>query len=237
MKYSMIAVVGVGLLVASALADDKDAPKGAPDLKGAADLKDTKSKASYAMGLLIGRDLKKQGADLDPDLVARGLRDAAAGKPQLSEAEIRQAFVALQEEIAANRNKGQADYVKNQKAYLEANKKKEAVKTTESGLQYKVLKEGTGKSPAATDTVKVHYKGTLIDGTQFDSSYDRGQPAEFPVNRVIAGWTEGLQLMKVGSKYQFVIPADLGYGAGQAPGGAIPPNSTLVFEVELLGVQ
>ena len=122
-------------------------------------------------------------------------------------------------------------------AFLAENAKKEGVKTTASGLQYKVLKEGTGKSPKDTDTVQVHYKGTLLDGTEFDSSIKRGQPAEFPLNRVIPGWTEGVQLMKEGAKYQFTIPSKLAYGERGTPGGPIPPNSTLVFEVELLSIK
>jgi FKBP-type peptidyl-prolyl cis-trans isomerase len=122
-------------------------------------------------------------------------------------------------------------------AFLKDNAKKEGVKTTASGLQYKVLKEGTGKAPKATDNVKVHYKGTLLDGTEFDSSYKRGEPATFPLNRVIPGWTEGVQLMKEGAKYQFTIPSKLAYGERGTPGGPIPPNATLIFEVELIAVQ
>ena len=122
-------------------------------------------------------------------------------------------------------------------AFLKENSSKEGVKTTASGLQYKVLKEGTGKSPQATDTVEVHYKGTLLDGTEFDSSYKRGETAKFPLNRVIPGWTEGVQLMKVGAKYQFTIPSKLAYGERGTPGGPIPPNSTLIFEVELIAVK
>ena len=122
-------------------------------------------------------------------------------------------------------------------AFLKENAKKEGVKTTASGLQYKVLKEGDGKTPKATDTVSVHYKGTLLDGTEFDSSYKRGEPAEFPLNRVIPGWTEGVQLMKEGAKYQFTIPSKIAYGERGTPGGPIPPNAALIFEVELIKVK
>jgi len=127
-------------------------------------------------------------------------------------------------------------YANPQLDYLKANAQKEGVQSTNTGLQYKVVRPGTGKSPSATDQVEVHYKGTLIDGTQFDSSYDRGQPAQFPLNRVIPGWTEGLQLMKEGAKYEFVIPSNLGYGT-MGSGSTIPPGATLIFEVELLKVQ
>ncbi len=122
-------------------------------------------------------------------------------------------------------------------AYLAANKKKEGVKVTASGLQYEVLKAGSGKQPKATDTVVVHYRGTLIDGTEFDSSYKRGEPIDFPLNRVIPGWTEGVQLMQEGAKYRFVIPSGLAYGPRGTPGGPIGPDATLIFEVELLKVQ
>ena len=202
-----------------------------------AQLKDSKEKASYAIGLNIGRNFKKQNVDLNTDALMLGLKDALSGKkPALSETEERDAMNNLQKE-AMEKQKVMAD--KNAaegKKFLEDNKKKEGVKATASGLQYKVLKEGNGPQPKAVDTVTVDYKGTLIDGTEFDSSYKRGQPATFPLNGVIKGWTEGLQLMKTGGKYQFFIPADLAYGQRQM-GPDIPPNSTLIFEVELKSVQ
>lgn len=205
--------------------------------QSAAQLKDSKDKASYAIGLNIGRNFKKQNVDLNPDALVIGLKDALSGKkPALSETEERDAMNNLQKE-AMEKQKAMAD--KNAaegKKFLEENKKKDGVKTTASGLQYKVMKEGTGAQPKAVDTVTVDYKGTLIDGTEFDSSYKRGQPATFPLNGVIKGWTEGLQLMKTGGKYQFFIPADLAYGQRQM-GPDIPPNSTLIFEVELKSVE
>jgi FKBP-type peptidyl-prolyl cis-trans isomerase FkpA len=158
----------------------------------------------------------------------QGIEDAVKGAdPKLSDEEIQAAFETLGKEIAANNKKSGEDYAAK-------NAKREGVTTTKSGLQYEVLKEGTGKSPKATDVVSVHYLGTLIDGTKFDSSYDRKMPAEFQLNMVIAGWTEGVQLMKEGAKYKFVIPSELAYGEAGRPG--IPANSTLVFEVELISV-
>jgi FKBP-type peptidyl-prolyl cis-trans isomerase FklB len=165
------------------------------------------------------------------------VKDALSGKkPALSEAEERDVMMSFQKEVT-EKQKVMADKsaAEGQK-FLADNKKKEGVKTTPSGLQYKVVKEGTGPQPKAADTVTVDYRGTLIDGTEFDSSYKRGQAATFPLGGVIKGWTEGLQLMKVGSKYQFVIPADLAYGA-RAMGPDIAPNSTLIFEVELKEIQ
>jgi FKBP-type peptidyl-prolyl cis-trans isomerase len=162
------------------------------------------------------------------------MKDAAANTPALSDQEMQDAMMSLQKEM---QNKAAELGVKSKKEgedFLAANKSKEGVKTTASGLQYKVLKEGKGPKPKSTDTVKVHYRGTLLDGTEFDSSYKRGEPVEFPLDQVIKGWTEGLQLMPAGSKYQFWIPANLAYGE---PGNrGIPPNSTLIFEVELLEI-
>ena len=198
-------------------------------------------KVSYALGIGIGRQLSQMGAaDLNIDDFAQAIKDVIAGDLKLGDAEaqqIVQEFFAKQEEKqkAEAAEKGKAAKQDGEK-FLAENGKKEGVITTASGLQYLVLREGTGQNPKATDTVECHYEGTLIDGTKFDSSYDRGQTATFPLNQVIAGWTEGLQLMKEGGKYRFFIPYELGYGERGA-GASIPPFSTLVFDVELVSVK
>jgi peptidyl-prolyl cis-trans isomerase len=198
-------------------------------------------KVSYALGIGIGRQLSQMGAaDLNIDDFAQAIKDVIAGDLKLGDAEaqqIVQEFFAKQEEKqkAVAAEKGKAAKQDGEK-FLAENGKKEGVITTASGLQYQVLREGNGQSPKATDTVECHYEGTLIDGTKFDSSYDRGQTATFPLNQVIAGWTEGLQLMKEGGKYRFFIPYELGYGERGA-GASIPPFSTLVFDVELVSVK
>lgn len=198
-------------------------------------------KVSYALGIGIGRQLSQMGAaDLSIDDFAQAIKDVIAGDLKLGDAEaqqIVQEFFAKQEEKqkAEAAEKGKAAKQDGEK-FLAENGKKEGVVTTASGLQYQVLREGNGQSPKATDTVECHYEGTLIDGTKFDSSYDRGQTATFPLNQVIAGWTEGLQLMKEGGKYRFFIPYELGYGERGA-GASIPPFSTLVFDVELVSVK
>ena len=198
-------------------------------------------KVSYALGIGIGRQLSQMGAaDLNIDDFAQAIKDVIAGDLKLGDAEaqqIVQEFFAKQEEKqkAEAAEKGKAAKQEGEK-FLAENGKKEGVITTASGLQYQVLREGNGQSPKATDTVECHYEGTLIDGTKFDSSYDRGQTATFPLNQVIAGWTEGLQLMKEGGKYRFFIPYELGYGERGA-GASIPPFSALVFDVELVSVK
>lgn len=198
-------------------------------------------KVSYALGIGIGRQLSQMGAaDLNIDDFAQAIKDVIAGDLKLGDAEaqqIVQEFFAKQEEKqkAVAAEKGKAAKQDGEK-FLAENGKKEGVITTASGLQYQVLREGNGQSPKATDTVECHYEGTLIDGTKFDSSYDCGQTATFPLNQVIAGWTEGLQLMKEGGKYRFFIPYELGYGERGA-GASIPPFSTLVFDVELVSVK
>ena len=204
-------------------------------------LKSQKDKTSYAMGMNIGTGLRKQAIDIDPAIVARGLRDSFSnGKTLLSEEEVHNILTQLQNDIRKKQQElaqvaGEANK-KQGVAFLEANKTKEGVVTLPSGLQYKVLQAGTGPKPAATDTVVCNYRGTLLDNTEFDSSYKRGQPATFPVSGVIKGWTEALQLMPVGSKWQLFIPADLAYG-DRGAGGQIGPGSTLIFEVELLSIQ
>jgi len=200
-----------------------------------------KDKLSYAIGLNIGRSLQKDDIAIDPEIVAQGFKDAlAGGKTLLTDEEAKAAIVALQADLrkkqeetmkaAGDVNKKQGD------AFLAANKAKEGVVTLPSGLQYKIVTPGTGPKPAATDTVVCNYRGTLIDGTEFDSSYKRGQPATFPVGQVIPGWTEALQLMPVGSKWQLFIPPDLAYGE-RSPSPVIGVNSTLIFDIELLSIQ
>ena len=204
-------------------------------------LKTQKDKTSYAMGMNIGTGLRKQQIDIDPAIFARGVKDSFSnGKTLLSEEEERNLLTQLQTEVRKKQQElaqlAGAENKKQGMAFLEANKTKEGVVALPSGLQYKVLQEGTGPKPAATDTVVCNYRGTLLDNTEFDSSYKRGQPATFPVSGVIKGWTEALQLMPVGSKWQLFVPAELAYGERGA-GGQIGPNSTLVFEVELLSIQ
>jgi FKBP-type peptidyl-prolyl cis-trans isomerase FklB len=208
------------LLIAPALAaQEKVGEKPSP-------FKTKKQEASYALGLQIGENLKAAGFKLDLALLAQGLADVLedGGKPKLEPERAQAVIREYHRELTMQAGE----------AFLAENKKKEGVKTLESGLQYKVLKAGTGASPQADDRVTVHYSGTLTDGTKFDSSYDRGRPATLAVNGVIKGWTEALQKMKVGDKWQLVVPAELAYGeTGQGP---IPPHSVLVFEVELLSI-
>ena len=199
-------------------------------------LKDQKDKVSYSIGMQIGFNLARQKVDINPDVLSAGIKDSLAGKPQLTPDQVKDVMAQFEKDMEQKQKqlgeKNKTDGTK----FIEENKKKPGVKTTASGLQYKVEKEGTGPQPKATDTVTVNYRGTLIDGTEFDSSYKRGQPATFPVGGVIKGWTEALQLMKQGSKYQLFIPSNLAYGE-RAMGADIGPNSTLIFEVELQEVK
>lgn len=198
-------------------------------------------KVSYALGLGIGRQLSQMGADsLNIDDFAQAIKDILAGKePAVSDAEAQTLVKDFFEKQEAKQRAAAAEKFKDTKEkgekYLAENAKKEGVVTLPSGLQYEVIKEGNGRKPKATDKVKCHYEGMLIDGTLFDSSIQRGEPATFPLNGVIAGWTEGLQLMQEGAKYRFFIPYQLGYGEHGA-GASIPPFAALVFDVELIEV-
>jgi len=215
----------------------------APAAKASSTLapKTQKEKASYAVGLNIGKGLRRDAVDIDPNMLLRGIKDAMAGaKPLLTDDEAKTALTALQNDVrqkhdammqqTGETNKKEGD------AFLAANKAKPGVVTLPSGLQYKILKQGTGPKPSATDTVVCNYRGTLLDNTEFDSSAKHGGPATFEVGRVIKGWTEALQMMPVGSKWQLFIPSDLAYGPRGA-GTDIGPNATLIFDVELVSIK
>ncbi len=236
---SLTAGAVVMTLTMSANAAEEAAATPAPSLESEI------SKESYAVGANIGRSIAEPGIELDMDAFLAGFK-AAYAKQELamSMEEIQAAMMSLQGKAQSAAEKKQAEVNKEMEAagvtakaegeaYLAENAKKEGVKVTESGLQYKVITEGTGAVPTAADTVKVHYTGTFTNGKEFDSSVDRGEPAMFGVTQVIKGWTEALQMMKVGSKWQLAIPADLAYGPGR---GAIPPNSVLLFDVELIEI-
>ena len=201
--------------------------------------KDEKAKVSYAIGMTMGHNLQRQGVEVDGDLVARGIKDMLSGSPLLTPEQAQETMMAFQKEFAADQQKKREESALKDKAvgdaFLATNKNNPGVVTLPDGLQYKVITNGTGAIPEAADTVTVNYRGTLLDGTEFDSSFKRGQPAKFPVNGVIRGWTEALQKMKVGSRWQLFIPPDLAYGEQSPPG--IPPNSVLIFEIDLLSTQ
>ncbi|MEL0457389.1 FKBP-type peptidyl-prolyl cis-trans isomerase [Flavobacteriaceae bacterium SZ-1-7] len=205
-------------------------------------LKTELDSVSYAIGLDVANNVKRSFDEFDNDLFIQGfINGSDSTNLQIDQAKAQQLVRAYfqkkqQEEMAKRKEEGEKNKAEGEK-FLAENKTKDGVQTTESGLQYIVLKEGTGAQPTATSKVKVHYHGTLLDGTVFDSSVDRGEPTEFGVNQVIKGWTEGLQLMKEGAKYKFFIPQDLAYGANPRPGGVIKPYATLVFDVELLEVK
>jgi len=237
----------VGAVIAAQVAKKPSAEAEAPvaSTQAAVSLDTQEQKASYVIGANIGGQLSGQGIDFDRPALMAGLEDALTGaEPRLSEEESHdtiQSIIADQQARAAERQAAAeteraAQSEKNKAegaAFLAANKDKEGVVTTDSGLQYKVIVEGTGATPTADDIVQVHYRGTLIDGTEFDSSYERGEPAQFPVTGVIPGWTEALQLMHEGAKWELYIPADLAYGSRGA-GSVIGPDAVLIFEVELL---
>ncbi len=199
-------------------------------------LKDQKDKVSYSIGMNIGFNLSRQKVDINSDILAAGIKDAIAGKPQLTPDQVKDIMAQFEKDMEQKQKQAGEKNKTDGAKFLDENKKKPGVKTTASGLEYKAIKEGTGAQPKGSDTVTVNYRGTLIDGTEFDSSYKRGQPATFPLNGVIKGWTEALQLMKVGSKYQVVVPSNLAYGE-RSVSPEIGPNATLIFEVELLDVK
>ena len=229
MKFRCIAVVGIIFLASQVSAQESQT------------LKSQKEKISYIIGMDIGSNFKKQSVEIDPDALARGLKDALSGaKPQLTDQEAREIMASFEKEMRAKQEEirktaGEKNKIEGEK-FLAENKSKEGVQTLPSGLQYKVITPGKGKKPQLTDTVIAHYRGTLVDGTEFDSSYRRGQPASFPVSGVIRGWTEALQLMEEGAKWQLFIPPNLAYG-DRGAGQAIGPNAVLVFDVELISIQ
>ncbi|MDO6720349.1 FKBP-type peptidyl-prolyl cis-trans isomerase [Psychrosphaera sp. 1_MG-2023] len=229
LKLSLIAA-SIGLMSACGSAEQANTP---------AKLDSDADKQSYALGASMGTYLKKNldsnaeiGISLKQELIIAGIQDALVAKSQLSDEEIQTVMQALQQQVSELKTKEAREAGL---MFLAENAKREGVVVTDSGLQYEVLVAAEGAKPAATDTVEVHYHGTLLDGTVFDSSVDRGEKISFPLNRVIPGWTEGLQYMSIGSKYKFFIPSELAYGSRNA--GQIPPNSTLIFEVELFDIK
>jgi len=252
--FAFLCVFSLGTAIAvtpaaaqgSAAGTNPDAPtlkqRNAPPAPGqpASPLKTPMDQTSYALGMNLGSGLRRESVEVDADLIVRGLRDALAGqKTLMSEDEERAVLTKLQADVRARdeaRRREEADKDRaDGDAYRAANKAKEGVVALPSGLQYKILTAGTGPKPTLADKVTCNYRGSLIDGTEFDSSYKHGQPASFPLTNVIKGWTEALQLMPVGSKWQLVIPPDLAYGANGK--GPIGPNATLIFEVELLSIE
>ena len=262
---AVVTLFAAGMLLGNALAQQTPAPSTSPASPSSASpakaqtpaakphtaaaaktpaplvLKTQKDKFSYALGMKMGANLQKQSVPVDPAILARGLKDGlAGGKTLLTDDEAQAALKAMQDDLRAKQQaKIQEAAGANKKegeAFLAANKGKDGVVALASGMQYKILKEGTGPKPVATDSVVCNYQGTLINGKEFDSSYKRGQPATFPVNGVIKGWTEALQLMPVGSKWQLFIPSELAYG-DRGAGADIGPGATLVFEVELLSIE
>lgn len=208
-------------------------PLMADDMK----LETESQKISYIIGFQAGGQLKQQGFPIDIETLTKALKEGLSGaEPRLSSEEAGTIMQAFQEKQTAKQEEVNGQIEEAGKAFLAKNKKSEGVIELENGLQYKVLTAGTGKKPSATDTVSVNYRGTLIDGTEFDSSYKRGAPAEFPVNRVIPGWTQILQMMEEGAKWQVYIPSELAYGA-QGAGPSIGPNTTLIFDIELLKIK
>ena len=241
MRQLFFMLLALGLVAGSTLAQEdgaKPAEKKEETKKEEPkpDPAELKKKASYAIGWNIGQDFQRNGIDLDPAQLAAGLKDALEkAKPKMTDEEIQVTMQAFQKLLMAERDAKAKQEAQAGLDHLAANKKKEGVTSTKSGLQYEVLKKGDGPKPKATDVVKVHYHGTLVNGDVFDSSVERKMPATFPVNGVIQGWVEALQLMPVGSKWKLTIPSELAYGERGSRGG-IGPNQVLIFEVELLEI-
>ncbi|AEY00809.1 FKBP-type peptidyl-prolyl cis-trans isomerase FkpA [Oceanimonas sp. GK1] len=241
----------VSLLAAAVMAGlsgckEEQAASTAPAAENAVALNSFEDKSAYAIGLSMGRyigsTLEKQqelGVTLNDEVILQGVKDGFGAEGQMTDEEVQQALMAydthINELIEAKNKEEAAATLKEGEEFLKENAKRDGVQVTESGLQYEVLTEGEGDKPAAEDVVTVHYTGTLVDGTQFDSSVERGEPASFPLNQVIPGWTEGVQLMPVGAKYKFYIPSALAYGETGA--GSIPGNAVLIFDVELLDIE
>jgi FKBP-type peptidyl-prolyl cis-trans isomerase FklB len=225
MKFRFLLALAAMAFAGSSLAVD--------DLSKGSD----KQKFGYAVGFQIGQDLRQGGLDVDPDAFSQAVRDVLTNSPpKMSREDMQAAIEKFQQQQAAQQAAKAEKSLKEGQAFLAANKTKQGVVTRPSGLQYLVVKEGSGKSPAATDTVEVNYRGTLIDGTEFDSSYSRGQTVSFPVNQVIQGWQEVLPLMKTGAQWKVYIPSNLAYGERGA-GANIGPNETLVFDIELISIK
>lgn len=240
MKYNSLLVAGLlGSAIVLVGCDQNDEEVTATNGHDA-ELETLEQKVNYIFGMNLAENLAESGVAIEPEAFAMALRDRRDGnEPRISETEMQAVMQEFQEQEMSRREAQTeaegAVHREEAEAFFAENINEEGVQETDSGLQYKVLEEGEGASPEATDTVTVHYRGRLLDGTEFDSSYDRGEPATFALNSVIAGWTEALQLMSVGSKYELYIPSDLAYGPGG--NGPIPPNAALIFEVELLEVE
>jgi FKBP-type peptidyl-prolyl cis-trans isomerase FklB len=239
MKYATLALMGIGLAVGSSIAIGQ-----APTPKGESEMKTTMQKYAYLIGLDLGRKMKANDINFDPEIIAKGIKDGLADKPAFTDQQAMEIAKAFQQEMDAKQAAAQpaptGDAAKTLKAgrdFLAANKVKQGVNSLPNGMQYKILKPGTGKAPKLGDMVSVNYRGTLIDGTEFDSSYKRNKPFDFELGgQVIAGWNEIVQKMKVGDRWQVFIPNELGYGARGA-GRDIKPYEALIFEIELLGVK
>lgn len=241
MKKFLILLLIIFVVAACGFSDTKESKETKKMSSKKLKLEDQKQKASYSIGFNMGSRLREITSDLDLSIAAQGFMDGAGGddKAQLKPEEMQKVIMAFNAEYRKKRDEklkvqGEKNKAEGEK-FLAENKKKPGVITTASGLQYKIIKEGTGPHPKSTDFVVVHYKGTFIDGTEFDSSYSRGKPATFPLTRVIKGWTEALQLMKVGGKWQLFIPPHIGYG--KKGKGEIGPEATLIFEVEFLRID